>query len=118
MPSISLENTEKRTRKKSAQNILSVRTFNVVKYLVVGKILLGFCCSYGSMLKAFHNTSPSHSSYFQCFLYLAFFSPIISSPLYLKRVQLLSTTRQADILPNIHDYILSLRIFDMKELIL
>ena len=32
---------EKRTIKKSVQNIPSVRTFNIVKYLVVDKMLLG-----------------------------------------------------------------------------
>ena len=32
-----MENTKRRTRKKSVQNIPSVRTFNIVKYLVVDK---------------------------------------------------------------------------------
>ncbi|CAI3600409.1 hypothetical protein CNEO4_260049 [Clostridium neonatale] len=36
-----MENTKRRTRKKSVQNIPSVRTFNIVKYLVVDKMLLG-----------------------------------------------------------------------------
>lgn len=32
---------KKKNKKKSVQNIPSVRTFNIVKYLVVDKMLLG-----------------------------------------------------------------------------